>query len=91
MGGLTEALLVPGREGRPPDAPELAGSAGRWRGWYRIGDPRPVPSTSRRFWSARRWPDCCGVLGGDPACLIVLEDLHWADPETLAVTELEPC
>jgi len=26
-------------------------------------------------------------LAGDQACLLVLEDLHWADPETLAVVE----
>src|SRR6185312_6116927 len=27
------------------------------------------------------------VLGGDTGRLLVLEDLHWADPETLAVVE----
>jgi DNA-binding CsgD family transcriptional regulator/tetratricopeptide (TPR) repeat protein len=26
-------------------------------------------------------------LGGERGCLLVLEDLHWADPETLAVVE----
>jgi predicted ATPase len=28
-----------------------------------------------------------GMLGTGRGCLIVLEDLHWADPETLAVLE----
>ena len=27
------------------------------------------------------------VLGGTAGCLLVLEDLHWADPETLAVVD----
>ena len=27
------------------------------------------------------------VLGGTGGCLLVLEDLHWADSETLAVVE----
>jgi DNA-binding CsgD family transcriptional regulator/tetratricopeptide (TPR) repeat protein len=27
------------------------------------------------------------LLDGGPGCLLVLEDLHWADPETLAVLE----
>ena len=27
------------------------------------------------------------VLGGAAECLLVLEDLHWADPETLAVVD----
>ena len=27
------------------------------------------------------------ALGGDAGCLLVLEDLQWADPETLAVAD----
>ncbi|MDQ4032054.1 MAG: DUF2791 family P-loop domain-containing protein [Actinomycetota bacterium] len=27
------------------------------------------------------------VMAGDRGCLLVLEDLHWADPETLAIVE----
>lgn len=28
-----------------------------------------------------------GAMGGSRGCLLLLEDLHWADPETLAVVE----
>src|SRR4051794_17387931 len=86
---LSEALLVESRGKKPPDAPELA-----------IFGPqlaRLVPD-----WGTRNATDGADdspvlvgeavvrllrVLGGTAGCLLVLEDLHWADPETLAVVD----
>jgi len=86
---LTEALLVASRDQRPPQAPELAGFGAQLA--------RLVPdwATPAPAGGADDSPVLVGeaivrllrVLGGDTGCLLVLEDLHWADPETLAVVE----
>ena len=83
---LAEALLAADRAAPDLDAPELAGFRGHlgrivpaWRG--RSGpsaDDSPVllsEGTARLL----------GLLGrdGGRGCVLVLEDLHWADPETL--------
>jgi DNA-binding CsgD family transcriptional regulator len=87
---LAEALLVAGRGKRLPDTPELAGFTGQLA--------RLVPAWGTHTGGvaeADQSPLLVGeavvrllrVLGGDAGCLLVLEDLHWADPETLAVVD----
>ena len=86
---LTEALLVASRGKRPPDSPELTGFSGQLA--------RLVPDwgTGDSTVGADDSPVLVGeavvrllrVLGGTAGCLLVLEDLHWADPETLAVVD----
>jgi DNA-binding CsgD family transcriptional regulator len=86
---LSEALLVASRGKKPPGAPELAGFGPQLA--------RLVPD-----WGTRNATDGADdspvlvgeavvrllrVLGGTAGCLLVLEDLHWADPETLAVVD----
>jgi DNA-binding CsgD family transcriptional regulator len=81
---LAEALLAADRAAPDLDAPELAGFRGHlgrivpaWRG--RSGpsaDDSPVllsEGTARLL----------GLLGREHGCVLILEDLHWADPETL--------
>ena len=55
---------------------------------------RATPATRRRSAGepsaairVRRSSGCCGGCPGPGGLVIVLEDLHWADPDTLAVTE----
>ncbi len=79
---LAEALLAAFRSGPAVDGPELAGFHGH------LG--RIVPA-----WRPRAGVDdspvllgegvarLLGLLGRDRGCLLVLEDLHWSDPETL--------
>ena len=86
---LSEAMLVASRGKRPPDSPELAGFGGQLA--------RLVPDwgTGDTTGGADTSPVLVGeavvrllrVLGGTAGCLLVLEDLHWADPETLAVVD----
>jgi DNA-binding CsgD family transcriptional regulator len=86
---LTEALLVASRGKRPPDSPELIGFASQLA--------RLVPDwgASDASAGADSSPLLVGeavvrllrVLGGTAGCLLVLEDLHWADPETLEVVD----
>jgi DNA-binding CsgD family transcriptional regulator len=85
---LTEALCSAIRSGEVPDEAELSP--------FRRVLGRVVPD-----WSAgaeARVDDSVVALSeavlrllravaGDRGCLLVLEDLHWADPETLAIVE----
>jgi DNA-binding CsgD family transcriptional regulator len=84
---LTEALCSAVRAHGAPDAPELApfrAVLGRvipdWRG------PKPeveasVVSLSEGILRFLR------VLAAERGCVVILEDLHWADPESLSVVE----
>jgi predicted ATPase len=85
---LTEALLGGMREGGPPADPELDP--------FRAHLGRVVPQWRRggdAFGEASDVILAEGVLrllravAGQSGCLLVLEDLHWADSETLAVVE----
>lgn len=85
---LTEALLRAFRSSPPPDVPELSGFGGH------LG--RLVPDwRTDGTGGAEESPVLLGeavvrllrVLGAGKGCLLVIEDLHWADPETLAVVE----
>lgn len=83
---FTEAFLHAFRSAPPPDAADLGGLAahlGRlvppWRGAGAV-EESPVLLGESVVRLLRRSGDGRG-------CLLVLEDLHWADPETLAVLD----
>jgi DNA-binding CsgD family transcriptional regulator len=85
---LTEALLGAFRSTAPPSDRELAGFGGQlgrlvpqWRRHTSDGaDESPILLGEAVVRLLR-------VLGGDDGCLLLLEDLQWADVETLAVVE----
>lgn len=85
---LAEALCSGVRSHGLPEAPTLApfrGVLGRlipeWRAeQHGRGDESLVDLGEAVLRFLR-------VISGDRGCLVVLEDLHWADPETLAVVE----
>src|SRR5829696_5660230 len=85
---LTEAFLAAFRSSRPADAPELAGFRGQlarlvpeWRTDASGGaDESPILLGEAVVRLLR-------LLGGDAGGALLLEDLHWADVETLAVVE----
>jgi DNA-binding CsgD family transcriptional regulator len=84
---VTEALMGAARSGVVPDAPGISD--------YRAALGTLVPEWSRPGDAdAEVSPVIIGEallrllsLPGWPAGLLVLEDLHWADPETLAIVE----
>ena len=84
---ITEALMKAARSGLAPDAPEMAG--------YRPSLGALVPE-----WGSQEGgePEVSPIMlaeallrlltaPGRPGALLVLEDLHWADPETLATLD----
>ncbi|HUR77905.1 MAG TPA: AAA family ATPase [Acidimicrobiales bacterium] len=85
---LTEALLGAFRDSPPPDAPELRGFRGQlarlvpaWAADERGGaDESPVLLGEAVVRLLR-------LVGAGRGCVVILEDLHWADAETLAVVE----
>ena len=87
---LTEALLVAAREGALPTAHELDGFA-PVLGQLLPGEPLPDRDTPTGNRSLLAVAEGClrllRLLGRSRGCLLVLEDLHWTDPETLAVLE----
>src|SRR5580692_10094694 len=84
---VTEALMGAARAGVVPDAPAIAD--------YRAVLGTLVPEWSRPDGGdAEVSPVTIGealrrllARPGRPAGLLILEDLHWADPETLAIVE----
>jgi DNA-binding CsgD family transcriptional regulator len=84
---ISEALMGAARSGKVPDAPGISD--------YRAALGTLVPEWSRPGdGDAEVSPVIFGEallrllsLPGRPAGLLVLEDLHWADPETLAIVE----
>jgi DNA-binding CsgD family transcriptional regulator len=84
---ISEALMGAARSGMVPDAPGISD--------YRAALGTLVPEWSRPGdGDAEVSPVIFGEallrmlsLPGRPAGLLVLEDLHWADPETLAIVE----
>jgi DNA-binding CsgD family transcriptional regulator/tetratricopeptide (TPR) repeat protein len=85
---LAEALLGELRRRGQLDLPELGPfrpALGRlvpeWR-------PRePVPDVGSPVVVGEGLLRLLGALAGERGCVLVLEDLHWADPESLAVLE----
>lgn len=85
---LTQAFVAAFRSTRPSSAPELAGFEGHIR--------RLVPDWETGSGSgADESPVLLGeavvrllrVVAGSGGCLLVLEDLHWSDAETLSVVD----
>jgi DNA-binding CsgD family transcriptional regulator len=88
---LTEALLVAGRAGGPPEARELAGFGGQLArlvpDW---GVAAPGGADESPVLVGEAVLRLLRVLGrAEPhsGCLLVLEDMHWSDAETLAVVD----
>lgn len=85
---LTEAFLAAFRGTPMPQGPDLVGFGGYLR--------RLVPAwQSDSMGGAEESPVLLGeavvrllrLLGEGQGCVLLLEDLHWADPETLAVVD----
>jgi len=84
---LTEALFAAARGGVLPDAPELRP--------FRHALGTIVPDWRTGDGGVEESPVVVGegvlrltrLLGGGSGTLLVVEDLHWADPDTLAVLE----
>ncbi|MBA3906629.1 MAG: AAA family ATPase, partial [Pseudonocardiales bacterium] len=89
---LVEAFLGAFRAAPAPDAPELAGLGthlGRLvPGWRSAADGNAAggPDDSPLL-LAEAVVRLLSAHGGGRGCLLVLEDLHWADPETLAALD----
>jgi DNA-binding CsgD family transcriptional regulator len=84
---VAEALVAACRRGGPPQAPELApyrAALGRLLPEWHRPDVRVVESTVVLGEGLLRVFD---VLGAGRPVLVLLDDLHWADPDTLAVLE----
>ncbi|MBN9111743.1 MAG: AAA family ATPase [Pseudonocardia sp.] len=83
---LAEALLGGLRRVPEPDDPALAPfrpALGRLVPQWRV----PAPSDDSLVVLGEAVLRLLAALAGDGGLLLVLEDLHWADPETLAVLE----
>ena len=85
---FAEALASAGRAGRLPDSPELAPfrpALGRlvpeWRQQRRMAGDDSLVYLGEAVLRLLR------ALSGQAGCLLVLEDLHWADRESLALLE----
>ena len=83
---VREALLVASREPLPdspaiqPFLPALGALVPAWRA------PGPAPDTNPVV-LGEGLLRLLAALGGPAGTVLVLEDLHWADPETVAVVE----
>lgn len=85
---LAEALLSQFRDAGPPDGPELAPFrpilarlVPEWRGKAGEQAEESIVLLAEAVLRLLR------VLGRTHGCLLVLEDLHWADPDSLAILE----
>src|SRR3990170_3478019 len=84
---LTEALCSAVRAHGTPDAPELAPFRtvlGRLIPDWRGTEPEVEDSVVTLSEGVLRF---LRVLAADRGCVVILEDLHWADPESLSVVE----
>jgi hypothetical protein len=84
---VAEAIAAGVRSGGPPDDPQLqpfrpllAQLVPEWHDHRVPVDASPVLLAEAVIRLLR-------VLAGRSGCLVLLEDLHWADPETLAIVE----
>jgi DNA-binding CsgD family transcriptional regulator/tetratricopeptide (TPR) repeat protein len=85
---LAEALLGAVRAGSVPTEAELApfqATLGRLVPEWRDGDERALDDSVLAL--AEAVLRFLRGVAGDEGCLLVLEDLHWADPETLTIVE----
>jgi len=84
---FAEALAVAGRGGGLPDNEELDAfrpALGRLVPQWR---QRQAPGDESLVYLGEAVLRLLRVLSGDAGCLLMLEDLHWADRETLALLE----
>lgn len=85
---ISEALFSYFRGSPLPDVPELASFRpvlGRLVPEWRVGAGRGVDESIVML--AEAVLRLLGVVGRRAGCLLVLEDLHWADPETVSIVE----
>ena len=87
---LSEALLAATRGSRPPTSPDLVGFGGQlsrlvpdWTGSGGGADESPILIGE----AVIRLLRALGQRRRGTACLLVLEDLHWSDHESLSVVE----
>jgi len=85
---FSEALFSYFRGAAIPDGPELepfrtalARLVPEWRRGASQGTDDSIVLLSEALLRLLR------VVGGERGCLLILEDLHWADPETLAIVD----
>lgn len=85
---LAEALLGAFRASPPPETPELRPfRAALSRLVPEWGEAAGVPPDVSLLFLAEGLLRLLRAVGGTKGCLVVLEDLHWADPETLEVLD----
>ncbi|RTL63682.1 MAG: helix-turn-helix transcriptional regulator [Pseudonocardiaceae bacterium] len=82
---LSEAVLVAGRRLRSGDVPDLVGFDGALARLAPDAAAPPATAAESPVLVAEAVVRLLRHLGRDHGCLLVLEDLHWADAETLAV------
>jgi DNA-binding CsgD family transcriptional regulator/tetratricopeptide (TPR) repeat protein len=85
---FSEALFSYFRDQHLPEAPELEpfrGSLARLLPQWRQRDERKADDSVVML--AEAIVRLLRVVAGKGGCLLVLEDLHWADPETLSIVE----
>jgi DNA-binding CsgD family transcriptional regulator/tetratricopeptide (TPR) repeat protein len=85
---LTEALFSHFRDQGPPDLPELEpfhGALARLVPEWRRGDGSGTDDSIVVV--AEAVVRLLRAVGRPTGCLLVLDDLHWADPETLSIVE----
>jgi DNA-binding CsgD family transcriptional regulator/tetratricopeptide (TPR) repeat protein len=86
---VAEALLG-GLRGGTPDLDELRpyrAALGRLLPGWAEPTTEPTPGVDPVVVLGEGVLRLLGLLGGDQGCLLVLEDLHWADRDTLALLE----
>lgn len=85
---LVEALLGAFRSAAPPDTPELRPFRGALsRLVPEWADAGGAHADEPLLFLAEGVLRLLTAVGGTKGCLVVLEDVHWADPETLEVLD----
>ncbi|MGD9987278.1 ATP-binding protein [Pseudonocardia sp.] len=82
---LSEAVLVAGRRLRTADVPDLVGFGGALARLAPDAAAAPPTAAESPLLVAEAVVRLLRHHGRDRGCLLLLEDLHWADAETLAV------
>lgn len=88
FGPFTEALLSYFRASGPPDVPDLQAfkpALGRLIPQWRPAGPASTDDSLVVL--AEAVVRLLSTIATDRGCLLILEDLHWADPETIAIVD----
>jgi DNA-binding CsgD family transcriptional regulator len=80
LAGASRAGRLPGNEDLDGFRPALGRLIPQWRHWQ-------APVDESLVYLGEAVLRLLRALSGDAGCLLVLEDLHWADQETLALLE----